>query len=436
MRRRRGLPGDVHALAQAAPDRSGGARAPLRRLVTWLHGHHRCVIGGDERRTVVHARFVADSEAVRLAVDVRGDGLGKVTSRQSGIDCGELCAAGFGRGTRVSLSAVPAPGSSFAGWSDASCASRTAQTCTVTLVRSSHVVARFARHEPLPAPNIVDPDPGPGRPTDTTPTETTETPAAVRHTLRVLPTGSGRGSVTSQPDGIRCGHLCEAEFEQGASVRLTATAGGASDFTGWSGAGCAGTGPCVVTLDRAQSVQARFDSRPPTTYGLSVSVTGKGGGSVISGPAGIRCGDTCEAGFEQGTRVTLSAGTDAASDFAGWSGAGCSGTGPCFVTVDGARSVEARFEPKPPPTLNVTVTGTGRVLSTPAGIDCGSDSNCSAAFPYGKPVTLTASTNQASSFVGWSDPGCPGTGPCVVAMTGARSVVARYAYLRYPSNPG
>ena len=232
--------------------------------------------------------------------------------------------------------------------------------------------------------------------------------------------------MTSQPAGIRCGDTCEAGFEQGSRVTLTATAAGASDFIGWTGAGCPKTGSCVVTLDRAQSVQARFDSQRPTTYGLTVSVTGKGAGSVTSRPAGIRCGDTCLAGFEQGTRVTLLASADAASEFAGWSGAECPGTGPCFVTVDAARSVVARFELKPPPTLTVTVAGWGSVTSAPAGIECDAKSECSASFPYGEPVTLTASPNQRFVFTGWSDPGCAGTGPCVVTMTSAQSVTARF----------
>ena len=140
------------------------AAAPGHRFDGWSHGCNgtaRCVVGGDARRTVVHARFVADADAARLAVDLRGSGLGKVVSRQSGIDCGELCAAGFERGARVHLAAMAQPGSRFDGWSDPACAPRTARTCAITLVRSSHVVARFARHEPLPPP--VDPEiPEPG----------------------------------------------------------------------------------------------------------------------------------------------------------------------------------------------------------------------------------------------------------------------------------
>ena len=322
------------------------AAAPGHRFDRWSDGctgTARCDIEGDARRTVVNAHFVADPDAVRLAVDIRGSGLGKVSSAQSGIDCGELCAAGFERGARVRLAAIPQPGSRFDGWSDPSCGSRSAKTCTITLVRSSRVVARFTRDEALPAPEEDIADDPPEEPRE--PTEPTKTTAAARHTLRVLATGSGRGSVTSAPAAIRCGANCDADFEHGTSVRLTATAGEASKFTGWSGAGCAGTGACVVTVDRAQSVQARFDATAPNTHVLTVSVAGKGRGSVISQPTGIRCGSTCRSPFEQGHEVTLTATPDAGSDFVGWRGAGCADTGTCVVTVDQALTVAALFEP-------------------------------------------------------------------------------------------
>ena len=67
-------------------------------------------------------------------------------------------------------------------------------------------------------------------------------------------------------------------------------------------------------------------------------------------------------------------------------------------------------------TLTVTKTGngTGSVSSVPSGIDCGGA--CSADYGYGSPVTLTASADGDSSFVGWSGAGCSGPGICVVSI--------------------
>ena len=55
-------------------------------------------------------------------------------------------------------------------------------------------------------------------------------------------------------------------------------------------------------------------------------------------------------------------------------------------------------------------TGTGLVVSTPGGINCGS--MCSADFPLGDTVTLTATPDSSSDFTGWSGGGCSGTSTC------------------------
>ncbi|MBX3715937.1 MAG: hypothetical protein KF738_08050 [Burkholderiales bacterium] len=68
-------------------------------------------------------------------------------------------------------------------------------------------------------------------------------------------------------------------------------------------------------------------------------------------------------------------------------------------------------------------TGSGRVTSSPAGIDCGT--TCSAQFAAGLSVTLTATPASGSTFGGWSG-ACTGTGSCVVAMTASRSVAASF----------
>jgi uncharacterized delta-60 repeat protein len=58
-------------------------------------------------------------------------------------------------------------------------------------------------------------------------------------------------------------------------------------------------------------------------------------------------------------------------------------------------------------TLGITKagSGSGRVTSTPVGIDCGP--SCSALFPFNAVVSLTATADPGSVFAGWSgDPDC------------------------------
>ena len=75
-----------------------------------------------------------------------GQGTGTVTSTPTGINCnttsGTGCTANFQLNTQVSLTATPAPGSVFAGWS-ANCQPAQNSTCTVTMVNYETVGAIF-----------------------------------------------------------------------------------------------------------------------------------------------------------------------------------------------------------------------------------------------------------------------------------------------------
>ncbi len=81
----------------------------------------------------------------------------------------------------------------------------------------------------------------------------------------------------------------------------------------------------------------------PPAFSLTVTRSGPGTGTVTSAPLGIDCGSTCVASFHPGTLVTLSAVATSGSLFNGWSGAGCTGTGSCQVTMDAAKGVTASF---------------------------------------------------------------------------------------------
>ncbi len=105
--------------------------------------------------------------------------------------------------------------------------------------------------------------------------------------------GDGSGSVSSSPAGIDCGTDCSEAYDDGTLVTLTAVADTGSDFSGWSGEGCSGTGTCQVTMDAARSVTATFDLEPTPTFLLSVTLAGDGSGSVSSSPTGIDCGTDC-----------------------------------------------------------------------------------------------------------------------------------------------
>lgn len=274
-----------------------------------------CTVTMDAAKTVT-ATFV---DYPTLTVTKTGTGTGTVTSAPAGLSCGATCTRDFPIDSAVTLTAAPAAGSAFTGFTG--CATTpTATTCTVTMDQAKTVTARFI----------------------------------VPRTLTVTRTGNGSGSVTSAPAGITCGADCTEDYDNGTSVTLTAVpVAGTTTFTGFTGSGCSGTATtCVVTMDAAKAVTARFILTPRT---LTVSKDGTGEGTVTSNPTGIACGADCTQDYDHGTLVSVLANPAAGSTFAGFTGAGCSGTDTvCQVHMTQAAAVTATFTrtstaPPPPP---------------------------------------------------------------------------------------
>jgi uncharacterized repeat protein (TIGR02543 family) len=184
-------------------------------------------------------------------------------------------------------------------------------------------------------------------------------------------------------------------------------------------------GPGIPQAVIAGNLLSPFVPSGGGTFALSVTKAGTGAGTVTSSPAGINCGTTCSANYSSGASVTLTPTAASGSTFAGWSGA-CTGTGACTVSMTAARSVTATFNSSAT-TFALSVTkagaGTGTVMSSPSGINCGT--TCSANYASGTSVMLTASAASGSTFAGWGG-ACTGTGACTVSMTAARAVTVTF----------
>jgi hypothetical protein len=149
----------------------------------------------------------------------------------------------FDEATILTLTAAAGAGSTFTGWSGGGCGGT--GTCQVTLNADTTVTAAFTLN-------------------------------AVQHTLTVSKSGTGIGTVSSNPAGITCGATCNHPFDEGSLITLTAAAGVNSTFAGWSGGGCSGTGTCQVTLSADKTVTATF------------TLSGGGGGLML------HVTDTCQ----------------------------------------------------------------------------------------------------------------------------------------------
>ncbi|MCU0290734.1 MAG: lamin tail domain-containing protein [Thermoanaerobaculaceae bacterium] len=99
-----------------------------------------------------------------------------------------------------------------------------------------------------------------------------DTVAPTTPRLIVTRTGTGAGTVASDPEGIDCGMVCEADFTFDTPVQLAASPDPGSTFAGWGGA-CSGTGTCTVTMDAARSVTATFTLIPALVLSASAAPT-------------------------------------------------------------------------------------------------------------------------------------------------------------------
>jgi List-Bact-rpt repeat protein len=317
----------------------------------------------------VSVNFTADGDSISrlvtgtgvpigptLTVTTSGAGSGTVSSSPAGINCGPTCVASYPTGTQVTLTATPAAGSTFTGWSGGGCTGT--GTCVATMSADTTVTAGFVVQS---------------------------------FALTVNTSGTGTGTVTSAPTGINCGSTCSTSFSFNTQVTLTATAATGSTFTGWSGA-CSGTGSCVVTMNAAKTVTANFTV---PTFVLTVTKVGGGTGTVTSTPAGINCGATCSFAFNINTTVTLTATPAAGSAFTSWTGV-CTGSAACIVTMSAAQTVTAMFGVSTvtftdtPLVARTTVIKVVHVAELRTAIAMARARNGVAAFTWGD--TLTAKT--------------------------------------------
>jgi len=264
----------------------------------------------------------------------------------------------------------------------------------------------------------------------------------------VTKNGAGTGTVTSSesPAKINCGSDCTEDYNSNTSVTLTATPNPSdgSTFGGWTtGCDSSSGNTCVVNLTTtSRIVNARFDA--PNTAMLTVAVTGSSDASVsATNPADpppnppwievcVQGGspNICTENYTVGTPVTLTASVPSGQTVT-WTNCTPGAGNTCLATMDVAKTVTATFSVTPPDTFLLTVnkngTGSGIIGSSPMGISCGY--YCTANFPSGTVVNLTAIPDGGSTFVGWSPNCIPWYGQptkCSTTMDAAKTVTATF----------
>jgi hypothetical protein len=302
-----------------------------------------------------------------LTLQKAGTGSGTVSSQPTGIDCGTDCTDSYQSGTAITLTATPNSGSTFAGWTgDANCSD------SFRITADMNCTATFNQ----------------------------ETQQPTNYTLTLQKAGTGSGTVISQPTGIDCGTDCTESYQSSTAITLTATPNSGSTFAGFSGdAKCSDS--FSITADMNCTAIFNRETPPPTpNYTLTIQKEGTGSGTVSSQPTGIDCGNDCTESYQSGTVIQLTATPETGSLFIGWSGA-CEGTkSSTTVTLDTAKECVANFEQSY--SLTVTKMGNGTVTSQPAGIKCYEETSCTANYPIGTTITLIATPEFDSQFIGFT----------------------------------
>lgn len=222
-----------------------------------------------------------------------------------------------------------------------------------------------------------------------------------------------------------------------------------------TGKSLAGQGSCFFTLIFTPTTfgpaAVTVTARNPSGLSAAANVIGTGrdfvavtvlfagnGSGTVTGP-GLACASNagpCSINVprtDPSATYTVSAFAASGSSFTGWSGASCSGTGACTLSLASPATVTATFS-LPLAQLNVLKSGNGdgTVTSDAYGINCGTA--CSASVPPSTTITLTATASLGSTFEGWTGGGCSGVAQCIVNVTSAMSVTAKFTLNLYTLN--
>lgn len=280
--------------------------------------------------------------------------------------------------------------------------------------------------------------------------------------LAVSLSGSGDGTITSNPAGIDCVALggtrasaCSASFPKGTAVTLTATANAStkSTFGGWTATGCTGNGlpTCQVNVGDLSTVGAEFDAPPPvialsataatmqaTANGplpspVAVAISNTGGGTLNSFytsstvplfGASYIVGDTL---YVVPTTTQLTPGT-----YRGQVAVNA------YVSGVAPKSVDVTYVVSAPPMLSLTIQGAGSgngvVTFSPGNTTCSivaGQGTCVLSVPeYSQDTVITGSDFtdplQPYVFMGFSGNTCVATVLCNFIMDEPRTIIATY----------
>lgn len=264
-------------------------------------------------------------------------------------------------GDEVTVTAVPEPGWSFAGWSGG--ATGTTNPLQIVVSSDLSITGTFTQDE---------------------------------YTLTVDSVGPGTADWSPK----------KATYLYGDTVDLTATPDLGSTFMGWTGTISSFEASHQIVITGDTTATANFAEVSFRT--LTVEINGEG--SATKNP------DKAE--YQVGESVSLTATPDAGWIFNGWTGALISNENPgTLIIPDGVEdtvTVTANFIAAGPFTLNVNQEGSGSVTTDPLKTE----------YIAGETVTLTPVPAQGWVFANWKGDLSGSANPAIVTMDSNKAITA------------
>jgi hypothetical protein len=271
----------------------------------------------------------------------------------------------YPQGAIVSVTAIPANGKKFTGWSGA--ATGKENPVKIPMGSNKTLTAHFT--------------------------------GAATYTLKTAV--KGQGSIRPAPGPHK--------YAAGTVVSVKATPKNGATFTGWSGAASGKTNPLKIRMNANKVVTANFTGTGATTYTLKTAVTGNGS---VRPAAGTHT-------YAAGTIVSVRATPASGATFTGWSGAASGIANPVRIRMNANKTVTANFTGGGSVTysLNIAVSGNGST-SPAAGAHT---------YAAGSTVSVTATPDSGATFTGWSGAASGTTNPVTITMNGDKALTARFS---------
>ena len=421
--------------------------------------------------------------AVNFALSVTNQNSqgGTVASNSGGINCGLICNQEFVLNTVVTLTATPQTGYSFAGWTG-DCTG-TALTCSLTMANAHSVAVNFMDNQTISfaaAPVVVVGGTGTvsatggGSGDPVIFSSTTGVCSVNGNTVKGVLAGTciiaadqaGNANYNAAPEATQTITIGKGSqtlsfgaapsIGIGGSGTVSATGGTTGNpviFGSLTPAVCTvsgnfgsvvtavAAGTCTIVADEAGN--NNYNDATPAMLSFTIAKANQAIAFVAPPLVTVgNCATVTAIGGASGNPVVFSTSTSLtpACVTTGSNGSTVCGlkTGPCTLIANQAGNVNYNAAPQVTtnfsitPELALTVSNAnvafGNVISNVGGIVCGA--NCSASFPSGSLVTLTAIPVSGYEFTGWGG-ACSGYGnSCMVTMSTVQTVTAKFAVFK------